>query len=137
MQAKKYSGHGIDVFYEPRLCIHAARCVSGLPHVFDPAARPWIQPLNAGAEELSAVVEQCPTGALHYVRADSVAEAVPADARITIVNNGPMYVHGDITLQLPDGTLVRHDTRLALCRCGHSSNRPYCDNSHVAAKFEG
>jgi uncharacterized Fe-S cluster protein YjdI/CDGSH-type Zn-finger protein len=137
MQAKKYSGEGIDVYYEPRLCIHAARCVAGLPHVFDPAARPWIQPHNAGAEELSTIVEQCPTGALHYVRADGASEAAPAEARITIVKNGPMYVHGDINLQLPDGTSVRHDTRLALCRCGHSTNRPYCDNSHVAAKFEG
>jgi CDGSH-type Zn-finger protein len=32
---------------------------------------------------------------------------------------------------------VRRDSRIALCRCGHSQNKPFCDNSHVAAKFEG
>ena len=134
---KKYTGEGIDVFFDPALCIHAARCVHGLPNVFDPAKRPWIQPMNADADTLSEVIARCPSGALHYARADGRSEAADDDDSVSLVAGGPLYIRGDITLTLPDGTIVRHDTRLALCRCGDSKNKPYCDNSHIAAKFEG
>src|ERR1700682_1566784 len=133
---KKYTGDGIDVFFEPRLCIHAARCVAGLPDVFDPQKRPWIQPMNATADALADVVSRCPTGALHYQRNDGIAEVPDDVAGMTVVANGPLYVRGDVTLTLPDGSVVRHDTRIALCRCGDSKNKPYCDNSHVAKGFE-
>jgi uncharacterized Fe-S cluster protein YjdI len=137
MVAKKYTGNGIDVFYEPALCIHAARCVHGLPDVFDPQKRPWIQPVNASADALAEVISRCPSGALHYERADGDAETADSADSVSLVARGPLYVRGDITMNLPDGTLVRHDTRLALCRCGHSKNKPYCDNSHIEADFEG
>jgi uncharacterized Fe-S cluster protein YjdI len=134
---RKYSGHGIDVFYEPALCIHAKECVHGLPDVFDPVKRPWIQPEHASADALAETIHRCPTGALHYERGDGKSEAADAADSVAIVANGPLYVRGDVTLRLPDGTLVRHDTRLALCRCGHSKNKPYCDNSHVDCGFTG
>jgi uncharacterized Fe-S cluster protein YjdI len=132
-RGKKYPAEGIDVYYEPRTCIHAAECVRGLPDVFVPDARPWIRPANAPAEVLARVIERCPTGALHYVRRDGGAEeAMPTTDVISLVSGGPLYVRGDITLELPDGTVVRKDTRIALCRCGHSKNKPFCDNSHIA-----
>jgi uncharacterized Fe-S cluster protein YjdI len=137
MDARKYSGSGIEVSYEAALCIHAKRCVLGLPDVFDPLKRPWIQPMNADADELVAVIERCPSGALHYERVAGGAEIANGVDSVSLVARGPLYVRGDITLKLPDGTLVRHDTRLALCRCGHSKNKPYCDNSHIEADFEG
>ena len=43
LRGKKYPAEGIDVYYEPRTCIHAAECVHGLPDVFVPDARPWIR----------------------------------------------------------------------------------------------
>lgn len=134
---RKYSGDRIDVFFEPVLCIHAKECVHGLPGVFDPAKRPWIQPANASAEALAETIRRCPTGALHYERADGSSEAADASDSMTLVANGPLYVRGDVTLQLPDGTLVRRDTRIALCRCGQSKNKPYCDNSHIVSAFSG
>jgi uncharacterized Fe-S cluster protein YjdI len=135
-RGKKYSAPDIDVYYEPRLCIHAHRCVDGAPAVFDPNARPWIQPANATADQLAAVVERCPTGALHFVRKDGGAAEEPVDGdSISLVTNGPLYVRGDVTLVLQNGTAVRHDTRVALCRCGHSQNKPFCDNSHKTAGF--
>jgi uncharacterized Fe-S cluster protein YjdI len=133
---RTYSGDGIDVFFEPALCIHAARCVHGLPNVFDVKMRPWIQPRNASPDVLAETIQQCPTGALHYTRADGLNETADAADSVTTVAGGPLYVRGDVTLKLPDGTVVRHDTRLALCRCGSSKNKPYCDNSHIAARFE-
>jgi uncharacterized Fe-S cluster protein YjdI/CDGSH-type Zn-finger protein len=132
--SRKYSGDGIDVFYEAPLCIHAKECVHGLPDVFDPEKRPWIEPRNAPAAALVTTIERCPTGALHYELADGAPEA-PDASSVRLVPNGPLYVRGDVTLRLPDGTIVRHDTRLALCRCGDSKNKPYCDNSHIAAGF--
>lgn len=133
VQGKKYSGEGIDVFFDARRCIHAKRCVNGLPDVFDPERRPWIQPHNASAEALDAVVRECPTGALHT----SWPEQPDATDSIRIVENGPLYLRGDITLTLQDGTVVQHDTRMALCRCGDSKNKPFCDNSHIAKVFAG
>jgi len=47
---KRYEADGITVTYDAGLCIHAARCVEGLPEVFDVGRRPWIQPANAAAD---------------------------------------------------------------------------------------
>ena len=134
---RKYSGDRIDVFFEAALCIHAKECVHGLPDVFDPVKRPWIQPMNASADALAETIHRCPTGALHYERGDGTSEAADVGDSMTLVPNGPLYVRGDVTLRLPDGTLVRHDTRIALCRCGQSKNKPYCDNSHIGSAFSG
>jgi len=60
-----YETEGITVTFDPRLCIHAAECVRGLPKVFDPTRRRWIQPEHASPDEVAAVVARCPTGALH------------------------------------------------------------------------
>jgi len=133
---RKYSAPDIDVYFEARLCIHAERCVHGLPDVFDVAKRPWIQPGNAEADSLAKTIERCPTGALHYERHDGAGEKPQTVDMVTVVGKGPLYVRGDVTLTLPDGRVVRHDSRLALCRCGASKNKPYCDNSHREIAFE-
>jgi len=57
-------------------------------------------------------------------------------AKITCADNGPLIVEGlDNLTRL--GTDKTYDTkeRMALCRCGKSGNKPYCDGSHVAAGF--
>ena len=77
---KSYSSDAITVSFDPRLCIHAARCVAGAPEVFDPNARPWIRPENAGADKLADVVARCPTGALRYECAGD-REALAYDAQ--------------------------------------------------------
>lgn len=130
-QSKAYTGQRIVVRYNPKRCIHFAACVRGLPDVFDPQRRPWIVPDNADADALAAVVVQCPTGALHFERLDSgPAEQPPQQTSVRIAANGPLYLHGDITLQREDGTPIGSDTRVALCRCGKSSNKPFCDGTH-------
>lgn len=122
--------------YNVRRCIHAAECVRGLPAVFDTAKRPWIQPVNASGDAVAEVVMRCPTGALHFERKDGgTAEPVPAANRIIVMADGPLHVRGDVTIKSPQGETVETETRLALCRCGQSGNKPYCDNSHQAAGF--
>ena len=135
-KSRKYEGEGIVVEYDLARCIHAAECVRGLPQVFDPEARPWIQPANAPADAIAEVVQRCPTGALRYERTDGgPAEAPAAQYRVRIEPNGPLFVEGDLRLRLPDGEVVQ-ETRVALCRCGESKNKPFCDNSHVEKGFE-
>ncbi|MBI3791167.1 MAG: CDGSH iron-sulfur domain-containing protein, partial [Gemmatimonadetes bacterium] len=48
---------------------------------------------------------------------------------------GPVYVRGDITVKDHTGAVLRTDTRLALCRCGHSSHKPFCDGTHRTIGF--
>jgi CDGSH-type Zn-finger protein len=106
-----------------------------MPAVFRPAERPWVVLEGALPEEVQAVVERCPTGALQFARLDgSYREEPQGEAVIRGMINGPLYVRGDVELKQPDGTWKK-ETRLALCRCGLSQNKPYCDNSHVG-KFD-
>jgi CDGSH-type Zn-finger protein/uncharacterized Fe-S cluster protein YjdI len=127
----KYSGEEIEVSYDVNRCIHVRECVRGLPEVFDPDERPWIDPDDAPAEAVASVVTQCPTGALHFERTeDGEDEPVPEGNTITVATDGPLYLRGDIELTTPDEETLLEDTRVALCRCGLSANKPLCDNSH-------
>ncbi|WP_432099249.1 (4Fe-4S)-binding protein [Streptomyces sp. WAC 04229] len=67
---KTYRTESITVTFEAGRCLHAAECVGGLPEVFDPVRRPWIQPERATAERLAEVVRRCPSGALQYELAE-------------------------------------------------------------------
>ncbi len=135
---KRYATPDIAVTFDPRRCIHAARCVEGAPEVFDPNARPWIQPDNAPAGKLADVIARCPTGALRYERLDGgPPEAVPVEATLTLVKDGPIHVRGPMPLNDAQGNR-RDDAghRYALCRCGGSGNKPFCDNTHRTMGFE-
>lgn len=46
-----------------------------------------------------------------------------------------IFVKGNVPLEAADGQLYELRNRYALCRCGHSSNKPFCDATHVPAKF--
>jgi CDGSH-type Zn-finger protein/uncharacterized Fe-S cluster protein YjdI len=132
---KRYETEGMIVTFEPKRCIHAAECVRGLPRVFAPGRRPWVDADAAANDEIESVVERCPTGALRYERADGSSEAVPESNAVRVRPRGPLYVRGDLELRLADGETIR-DTRLALCRCGASSTKPFCDNSHRNIGFD-
>lgn len=59
-------------------------------------------------------------------------------AKVTISNNGPILVSGEFELLDAEGKpygLAGRAT-IALCRCGHSQNKPFCDGSHKAANFQ-
>ena len=51
--------------------------------------------------------------------------------------DGPYNVTGSIRLVDADGNefALEEGRPVALCRCGHSCNKPFCDGSHVAEKF--
>jgi CDGSH-type Zn-finger protein/uncharacterized Fe-S cluster protein YjdI len=134
--SRTYAGDAIEVLWEPRLCIHVRNCVSRLPQVFDPEVRPWVVVDAADAEAVAAAVESCPTGALHYRRLDGGRrEQQPAETTVEPRPNGPLFVRGAVRIVDGDGRLIREDTRVALCRCGASENKPFCDGSHRRIGF--
>jgi uncharacterized Fe-S cluster protein YjdI len=136
--ARAYEGDGITVYWEPALCIHTTNCIRNQPEVFDPGARPWVRVGAATAAEVARAVESCPTGALSYVRTAAEDGERPADpATVQPRRNGPLFVRGNLQVVDMEGRVVREATRMALCRCGQSANKPFCDLSHRAAGFQG
>jgi CDGSH-type Zn-finger protein len=47
--------------------------------------------------------------------------------------NGPLFLRGAVAVVDADGSHIVADDRVALCRCGLSQRKPFCDNSHRAA----
>jgi uncharacterized Fe-S cluster protein YjdI len=133
---RTYESEAIEVHWEAGLCIHTQNCVHALPEVFRADERPWVVLDGADADEVAAAVERCPTGALHYRRLDGGPQEV-AQAEVTVepCPNGPLFLRGRVRVVGGDGALVREDTRVALCRCGGSANKPFCDGTHRRIGF--
>jgi CDGSH-type Zn-finger protein/uncharacterized Fe-S cluster protein YjdI len=135
-QIRNYTGEKIDVSYEARRCIHVAECIKRLHSVFDTSRRPWVLPDAASPDSVAATVVNCPSGALHFERKDGgEVEPIQEHNTIRLNKNGPLYVRGDFTITNGAGELVVNDTRAALCRCGGSANKPFCDNTHRTIGF--
>ncbi|MFN3600984.1 MAG: (4Fe-4S)-binding protein [Dietzia sp.] len=79
MTRKTYTGRYLNVSFDGELCRHAAECVRGMPDVFDPSRRPWIDPGQAATEEdaerLRRVIGRCPSGALEAHEVESAGSA--------------------------------------------------------------
>ncbi len=134
---RQYDGDGIRVTYDAERCIHAAECVRGLPEVFDPDRKPWVEAGAASAEDLAAVIRRCPTGALAYARLDGGPDEGPTSTNeLRIVRDGPVYATGGLVLLDAEHSEIGRESRVAFCRCGASENKPYCDGRHAEAGFE-
>lgn len=132
-----YRTEELDILWEPSRCIHFGECVRGSVAAFDPRRRPWIDPTAEPAERLVEIIARCPTGALHAVWHDGrPTEQPPEITAIEPTLDGPLFVRGRIQIFDRQGNLVRQDTRMALCRCGHSQNKPFCDDSHYRVGFQ-
>lgn len=131
-----YENDRIRVTWEPRLCIHVGECFRTSPSVFQPRERPWVKIDAAEPDEIAETVTRCPTGALGVQRLDGgdVPE-VPDPPEIEVDPEGTLFVRGHIRVTRPDGEVLREDTRVALCRCGHSKNKPFCDGTHWRVGF--
>ena len=58
-----------------------------------------------------------------------------SDVTITPTDNGPYLVQGSVTLLDAEGNQYEVDDTIALCRCGLSSTKPFCDGAHEKANF--
>lgn len=138
---KEYTNGELTIVWQPAKCIHSEICVRALPGVYDPERRPWIDITQATTEELRAQIPTCPSGALSYFM-NNGAESAPQDAttmdqtKVEVVKNGPLLVHGSLAVKGADGEVEQKDNMTAFCRCGASTNKPYCDGSHKKIDFE-
>lgn len=64
MAKRTYERDGLTVLWDSDLCTHCETCWRGLPQVFDPEKRPWVNINGATTEEITKQVQQCPSGAL-------------------------------------------------------------------------
>jgi CDGSH-type Zn-finger protein len=56
--------------------------------------------------------------------------------QIVACPNGPLLVRGEVEIRTPDGVPVPQRRRtVALCRCGKSTIKPFCDGTHKAIGF--
>ena len=59
-----------------------------------------------------------------------------ADLTIEIKKNGPLIVSGNVELKDSDGNAYPPKDRMALCRCGASTTKPFCDGTHSKIGFQ-
>ncbi len=59
-----------------------------------------------------------------------------ADVSIDIIKNGPLIVKGAVDLKDSDGNSYPAEKRMALCRCGASTEKPFCDGTHSKIGFQ-
>ena len=133
-KVRTYETDEIAVEYDAGRCIHVGECVRGLPRVFDPTRRHWIEPSLGPAGAVADVIRRCPTGALRYRPRDGQTEQPADENRVEVVPDGPLFVSGRLRIQTAEGKRSE-ETRVALCRCGTSRNKPYCDAAHVHTGF--
>jgi uncharacterized Fe-S cluster protein YjdI len=168
-ERKEYRNGDLVVVWQPARCSHSARCIRGLPGVFDNRRRPWIDLAGASPAEIVAQVGRCPSGALSLGGAATAAAVDESEARggeapppgtaspppappsaapsaagpsegateVKVAAAGPLLLTGPLRITLPDGATVERAGRTALCRCGASANKPFCDGSHGRVGFSG
>ena len=137
---KNYTNGEVTVVWKPAICIHSEKCYKGLPEVFDPNRKPWIDPEARSTEKIVEQIKKCPSGALSYYMnedKDKYEENMESDNLVETIKNGPLMVYGNITVKNHSGKEEKKSKTTAFCRCGASNNKPYCDGSHAKVNFEG
>ena len=133
-----FAGEKVDVSWDRRLCIHVGECGRAEGELFVGGRDPWCQPnLVAEVNEVVEVCERCPSGALTYLRRDKGApELAPGRNEVVVSNDGPLYFTGNLEIDGAAEDMGGVRFRAALCRCGASNNKPFCDNTHREIRFE-
>ena len=61
-----------------------------------------------------------------------------SDVKVQVLKDGPLLVTGKVALVAVDGSAIEaQQDPIALCRCGHSAKKPFCDGGHKKANFKG
>ena len=132
---KAYPGKKIVIHDNRTICSHAAECVKTLSTVFDLEKRPWINADGATPEEIIDLVRRCPSGALSYTVDEKQERDFERPPRLEIARHGPYNICGGIQLNIDEEMTPPSTEHYALCRCGSSKNKPYCDGSHHSISF--
>lgn len=139
-----YSNGEITVVWKPKVCIHSTLCWKGLAQVFNPRAKPWVKMEGATTEQILEQVKKCPSGALSYflnAESDPTDQQIAAEPgnmlKVHVSANGPYLIKSDCLIVYSDGREETKTGTIALCRCGTSHNKPYCDGNHRKIEFKG
>lgn len=130
-----YVGKEITIHDNRGTCCHSGNCTDHLPSVFNLKTDPLVSPDAADADTIINIVRQCPSGALSYTRHEKDYTGEQRDPAIFVSKDGPYHVQGGVELKgehRNEGASTEH---YALCRCGHSKNKPFCDGTHWYVKF--
>jgi len=133
----------------PTLVLDDATTLCAFARFCDPQGQVWHLVLDSGQPAAELVVQQagdCPGGRLRARQ--RAPAAVGSDAvephfapSIGLVQDtakgvsGPLWVRGGVAVRSADGSTYEVRNRVALCRCGASANKPFCDGMHVAVGF--
>jgi uncharacterized Fe-S cluster protein YjdI/CDGSH-type Zn-finger protein len=148
-QRDTYPGVQVTIFDNRGICQHSGLCTDRAPTAFRTNAEPFVAPSGARLDELVRAVRDCPSGALSlaFDSADGSAEDRDLadwhgtrERAIEVTQDGPYRVTGGIPLTDADGAAVPRAQgssleHYALCRCGHSQNKPFCSGMHWYVDF--
>jgi CDGSH-type Zn-finger protein/truncated hemoglobin YjbI len=140
-----YEGQQVTILDNRGICQHSGRCTDRLAAVFRTDSEPFVAPSGGRLDEIIRAVRDCPSGALSYA-IDGVEARSQVDwndtrePAIEVSKDGPYRITGSVTLLDADGgATVRNQgastEHSALCRCGHSQNKPFCSGMHWYVGF--
>jgi uncharacterized Fe-S cluster protein YjdI len=140
MRQKTYSNNDITVIWKPDMCIHSTKCWKASLAVFNPNRKPWIDMSGGTTDEIIKIVNNCPSGALSFKKNNEAAEPkvqpVQSQTTVHVSKGGPYLVKGKFVFVGTDGKEEIKEGSVALCRCGSSSNKPFCDGTHRKIGFD-
>lgn len=125
-----YTREELTVFDNRGICQHAGFCTDALPEVFRIHAEPFVDLEGADKAAVIEAVRRCPSGALSYALGGVEHRDQERQPTITVSKDGPYRITGGIQLTdepRAEGASTEH---YALCRCGGSKNKPFCDGTH-------
>lgn len=131
---KNYTSDDVTVVWNSGLCFHSAICVNSLQEVFNPNKRPWIDLGKADKDKIIETVKMCPSGAISIKQKTTEELEIPT-CSAEFMENGPIIISGDISMKIDGKITTIDDGKVALCRCGASDKKPYCDGAHRKIKF--
>ncbi|MEZ4517276.1 MAG: CDGSH iron-sulfur domain-containing protein [Chloroflexota bacterium] len=134
-----YEGEEVTIHDNRGICAHIGYCTEELAAVFNNKREPWIDPNAAGGERIITQVHRCPSGALSYSQDGVEHRDQEREPAIFVSPNGPYFVTGgpelldtEVDTTMGEGASTEH---YALCRCGGSKNKPFCDGTHWYINF--
>ena len=130
----------------PRLSLSDAESLCAFARFCDPNGQVWNQVAQTDQPQVRAdflrQVNNCPAGRLvawDRSTGEAIEERLPVSIGLVedpVENSsGPLWMRGRIPVVAADGFHYEVRNRVTLCRCGASANKPFCDGSHVNAKF--
>jgi CDGSH-type Zn-finger protein/truncated hemoglobin YjbI len=141
-----YVGQQVTILDNRGVCQHSGYCTDRLATVFHSGEEPFVTPSGGRMDEIIRGVRDCPSGALSYaIDRREAREQVDYDGEreptIEVSKDGPYRIMGAIALTDSHG---KHEARdegasdehYALCRCGHSQNKPFCSGMHWYVDFK-